>query len=132
MRNLAEGPALLLGRLLIALLYLPSGLHKLGAAAATIGAIAADGLPLPGVGYTVAIAVEIPIALLFLFGLWTRPLAAILAIYTLAAAAFFHNHLVDPAQAVNFFKNLAITGGLMFAVAHGGGAWSLDRGLRRR
>jgi putative oxidoreductase len=40
--------------------------------------------------------------------------------------------LAEQAQAVNFFKNLAITGGLLFAVAHGAGLWSIDRVLTRR
>ncbi|HEY5210729.1 MAG TPA: DoxX family protein [Stellaceae bacterium] len=132
MNRLIDGLLLLIGRVLIAALFLPSGIHKLGAFDRTVAAIAAHGLPLPAVGYVVALLAEIPLALALLVGLWTRPVAAALALYTLAAAIFFHNHLADPAQAVNFFKNLAVAGGLFFIVAHGAGAWSVDRLIKRR
>jgi putative oxidoreductase len=132
MNRWIEGPVLLVGRLLLAVLFLPSGLRKLGSYGDTVGHIAARGLPLPALGYGIAVAVEIPLALALLVGLGTRPVAAIMALYTLATAIFFHNHIVDPAQGVNFFKNLAIAGGLLFVVAHGAGGWSLDRALRKK
>ena len=131
MTYLTEGPALLLGRLLIAMLYLPSGIRKLGTFDATTGNIAAHGLPLPALGYAIAVAVEVPLSILLILGLWTRPVALMIAIYTVAAAIFFHNHIADPAQGVNFFKNLAIAGGLLFVFAHGGGTWSLDHRRRK-
>jgi putative oxidoreductase len=132
MNRWIEGPLLLVGRLLLAVLFLPSGLRKLGSYSDTVGHIAASGLPLPTLGYGIAVAVELPLAVALLVGLGTRPVAAIMALYTLATAIFFHNHIADPAQGVNFFKNLAITGGLLFVVAHGAGTWSVDRALRRK
>ena len=132
MNRLIDGLTPLIGRVLIALLFVPSGLHKLGTYQETVGHIAHQGLPLPILGYVIAVVAELPLALLLLIGLWTRPIAALLALYTLATAVFFHNHLAEQAQAVNFFKNLAITGGLLFAVAHGAGLWSIDRVLTRR
>ncbi|MGH6982510.1 MAG: DoxX family protein [Stellaceae bacterium] len=132
MYRVLDGFVPLLGRVLIALLFVPSGLHKLGAYHETVGHIAHQGLPLPAVGYLIAVAAELPLALMLLVGLWTRPAAALLALYTLATAVFFHDHLAEQMQAINFFKNLAIAGGLLFAVSHGAGSWSVDRLLAKR
>jgi putative oxidoreductase len=131
MDNFLAGFLPALGRLLISALFLPSGIAKLGNHAATVGAIAAHGLPLPQLGYWVAVIVEIPLALALLLGYRTRLVALVIALYTIVAAIFFHGHLADHAQAINFFKNLAVAGGLIFVFIYGGGHWSIDRWLGR-
>ncbi|MBB1603517.1 DoxX family protein [Variovorax sp. UMC13] len=121
------------GRILIAVIFILSGIGKLGAPAATQGYIASVGLPLPLLGYVLAVLVELGGGLLLLVGFRTRAVAAVLALFTLAAALFFHSHLADQNQFIHFVKNIMIVGGLLQLVAFGATALSLDaRRLRLR
>lgn len=115
-----------LGRVLLAALFLMSGLSKLGSAAATTAYIASAGLPLPGVAYILTVIVEVGGGLLLLVGLQARLAAAVLAVFTVAAALFFHSNFADQNQMVHFLKNFAIAGGLLQVAAWGAGQWSLD------
>lgn len=117
----------LIARVSIAAIFLLSGLAKLTAPAGTIGYIASAGLPLPEVGYAIALLVEIVGGLLLVVGYRTRIVAAALALFTVAAAIFFHNTLGDQNQFIHFFKNLAIAGGLLQVVAFGAGRLSFDK-----
>jgi putative oxidoreductase len=122
-----------IGRILIAVIFILSGVGKLGAPAATQGYIASVGLPLPLLGYALAVLVELGGGLLLLVGFRTRAVAAVLALFTVAAALFFHSHLADQNQFIHFVKNIMITGGLLQIVAFGATALSLDaRRLRLR
>lgn len=114
------------GRILIAVIFILSGIGKLGAPAATQGYIASVGLPLPLLGYVLAVLVELGGGLLLLVGFRTRAVAAVLALFTVAAALLFHSHLADQNQFIHFVKNIMITGGLLQIVAFGATALSLD------
>ncbi|MDR0782019.1 MAG: DoxX family protein [Pseudomonadales bacterium] len=114
------------GRVLIAALFLLSGISKLGSAEGTIGYIAAAGLPLPTLGYAVALFMEIVVPIALVLGYKTRLSAATLAVFTVVAALCFHFQLGDQNQFIHFFKNIAIAGGLLQIVALGGGSLSLD------
>jgi len=77
------------------------------------------------------VAVEIGASLALLAGFGTRFAASVLAVFTLAASVFFHAYWAAPADQAYvaqllFFKNIAVTGGLLMLVAHGAGRWSLD------
>jgi putative oxidoreductase len=121
------------GRILIAVIFIMSGLSKLGAPAATQGYIASVGLPLPLLSYLLAVVTELGGGLLLLVGFQTRLIAAWLAVFTVAAAIFFHSNLADQNQFINFVKNVMITGGLLQLVAFGATSLSLDaRRLRPR
>ena len=121
----------LLGRVLIAALFVPAGLAKIAGFAGTTGYIASVGLPLPQVGAAIAIAVEVGLGLMVLVG-WRSRLAALgMAVFTVAAGVLFHNFWAAAAdqmqmQQISFLKNLSIAGGLLFIAAFGPGAWSLD------
>ena len=117
----------LIGRIGIAAIFLLSGFSKLTAPGATIGYIASAGLPLPQVGLAVAIAVELGGGVLLVLGYRTRLVAAVLALFSVAAAAFFHSALGDQNQFIHFFKNLAIAGGLLQIVAFGPGPIAIGR-----
>ena len=126
-----QNPLSLAGRLLIAALFLPAGIGKITGFAGTVGYIGSVGLPLPAVGAVLAIAVEVLGALALIVGYQTRFAALVLALFTLAASFFFHAYWSVPAeqafmQQLLFFKNIAITGGLLVLAAFGAGAWSLD------
>jgi putative oxidoreductase len=115
-----------LGRLLIALLFLFSGVGKIFAPAMTQGYIASAGLPAPLIAYLIAVVVEVGGGALLVLGWQTRPVAAVLAIFTLAAALGFHHNFADQNQLIHFLKNIAIIGGLLQVAAFGAGAFSLD------
>jgi len=114
------------GRALLAALFLISGLSKLGAAAGTTAYIASAGLPLPSLVYAATLVVEIGGGLLLLAGFQTRPVALLLALFTVAAGLLFHNNFADQNQAIHFFKNIAIAGGLLQLAAVGAQGFSLD------
>jgi putative oxidoreductase len=129
----AQDVAALVGRLLLASLFIPSGLGKLTGFSGTVGYIASKGLPLPEVGAAIAVAVELGVGILFAIGFKARWMALILAVFTLAAGILFHNYwaLSDAAQIasnkINFWKNVAISGGFLMAFAFGPGRYSVDR-----
>lgn len=120
----------LAGRILLAPLFLLSGISKLAAPAATIGMIASSGLPFATLGFALAVLVEVGGSIALLAGYRTRLVAAVMALFTIATALAFHVHFADQNQFIHFFKNLAIAGGLLQLVAFGPGRLSLD--ARRR
>ncbi len=133
----ANNALTLLGRILIAALFVPAGLSKIPGFEGTAGYIASVGLPLPQVGAAIAILVELGLGLFLLVGWRSRLSALVIAVFTVVAGAIFHNFWAAPAdqmlmQQINFFKNLSIAGGLLFIAAFGPGAWSLDARLARK
>ena len=118
-----------LGRVLLAVLFVMSGISKLTDPAGTIGYIQSAGLPLPNIAYGIALTVELLGGILLIVGYRTRLVALILAVFTVAAAIGFHAHFADQNQMIHFMKNIAITGGLLQIVAFGAGAFSLDSRL---
>ncbi len=119
------------GRVLLSLIFIWSGVGKLMMPAATIGYIGSTGLPAPEVGYALAIAVELGGGLLMLVGLGTRWVALALAAFCLFTAFVFHG-FGDMNNQINAMKNIAMAGGFLFVFAHGAGEWSLDALRSRR
>ena len=115
-----------LGRALIGLPFLMSGFGKLTAYGATTAYIASVGLPLPPVGWVIAVIFEIGGGLLLLLGFRSRHVALAMAAFTLATAVFFHTNFADKNQLIHFLKNIMITGGLLQIAHFGAGAYSLD------
>jgi putative oxidoreductase len=120
----------LIGRILVAAVFLISGLGKLASPDATIGYIASVGLPAPTLGYVVAMVLELVGGVLMIAGYQTRLIAALLAAYSIITALIFHHAFGDQNQMFHFLKNLAMAGGLIQVVVFGAGAYSLDS--RRR
>lgn len=116
-----------IGRTMIASLFLLSGWAKLADPESFLAYIASAGLPFPTVALGVGILVELIGGALLVVGYRTRLVAAIIAAFTLLTALVFHNKLADQTQFQFFFKNLAIAGGLLQVAAFGGGRWSIDR-----
>ena len=114
------------GRVLLAALFLVSGIQKLFVPAMIQGYIASVGLPVPPLVYAITVVIEIGAGALLLVGFRTRLMAGVLAAFTVAAALIFHRALGDPNQFAHFLKNLAIAGGLVHITAVGAGAFSLD------
>jgi putative oxidoreductase len=121
----------LIGRILIASFLIPAGLQKIAGFSATAGYISSVGLPAPALGVVIAIVMEVLVAGMLLVGFKARWAALALAVFCLVAAFFFHNYWASPPdrqmmQQINFFKNCAIAGGLLFVYAFGPGPYSLD------
>ena len=131
MNSTSANLATLVGRILLAAIFVSSGFQKIGGFAGTAGYIASKGLPLPEVGAAIAIAVEIVAGIALIVGFKARWAALALAIFTLATALLFHTYWTLPADKqfvdmLMFWKNLAITGGLLIVFAFGAGGWSFD------
>jgi putative oxidoreductase len=121
----------LVGRILIAYLFIPAGIGKLMNFAGTVGYISSAGLPLPEVGAAIAIIIELGFGIALVLGFKTRFTAIVMALFTIAAGLFFHKYWSAPdamkmAQQVNFNKNIAIAGGLIALAGFGAGRLSID------
>jgi putative oxidoreductase len=117
-------------RVLLASLFLVSGLGKIGAYSAAVAYLASGGLPeaiLP-----LVVVIEVLGAVALVLGWKTRAVAVLLAAFTLLAAYIFHSNFADPMQMINFLKNLAIAGGLLLLAANGPGPLSIDRHFLER
>lgn len=126
-----QNPLSLMGRVLLALLFIPAGFSKIGGFAGTAGYIASKGVPLPELAAAAAIGVELGLGLLLLLGWQTRWAALGIAVFTVVITFIFHNFWAVPAEQVMaqqqaFFKNIAVVGGLLTVAAWGAGAWSVD------
>ena len=131
MNPAAQSQALLVGRLLLAALFLVFGIRKLMAVAATAGYFAKLGFPAPEVIAWVAIVIEIGGGLLLVLGWHARRAAWLLILFVAIATAMAHRFWeFDAAQYANqmthFFKNVAVIGGLLYVAMLGSGGLSLD------
>ena len=129
--NALQNPLSLAGRVLLAALFIPAGFGKIAGFAGTAGYIASKGLPFPTLLAAAALVIELGGGIALLLGAMTRWAALALALFTATAAIFFHNYWGVPAeqammQQLMFWKNVAITGGLLSFAAFGAGAWSID------
>jgi putative oxidoreductase len=123
--------AALLGRVLVAYFFIPSGWGKIMGFSGTVGYIAAKGVPLPEVCAAIAVAVELGLALLLLVGWKARWAALGMTIFVLVITPIFHGYWSVPEaqvmmQKLNFGKNLAIAAGLFAFAAFGPGRLSVD------
>lgn len=122
----------LAGRLLIGLPFVLFGIGKATAYTSTVGMIEAVGLPFPPLAFLAAVALEILGGALLVAGFKVRPVAILLAIFSVVTAICFHANLADQNNFVHFFKNVMMAGGLLQIAAFGAGAFSLDEYLTAR
>ena len=127
-----ENTAALLGRVAMSVLFIHGGWGKLLAPAATQAMLASHHLPMVKYGWMLAVAVELGGGLALLFGLFTRPVGLLLAIWCVATALIAHTNLADRNQEIHLLKNMAMMGGFLYVAAFGAGAWSLDARWSRR
>src|SRR3954470_12763444 len=128
--------ALLMGRVFVAALFLPSGFHKLMTFSAYAASLKAKGLPFAVLWAVMLVAAEVlgPVALII--GAWPRWTALALVAFTAVMLWVGHrSSLVGagfrPRQNAECCRTLAIRGGLLFYFASGPGAWSWKGGTRR-
>ncbi len=128
--------AILVARLLLVSLFLVYGWDKLTGFAGTVAYMAQVGAPAPILAAAVAVLVEVVVALAIAGGLFTRPLALLLAGYTLAAGIIGHPFwgAEGPARyadAINFYKNAGIAGGCLLLAVTGAGRYAIDARIVR-
>ena len=128
--------ALLMGRVFVAALFLPSGFHKLMTFSAYAASLKAKGLPFAVLWAVVLVAAEVlgPVALII--GAWPRWTALALVAFTAVTLWVGHRSslmgaVFRPRQNAEFYRTLAIMGGLLFYFASGPGAWSWKGGTGR-
>ena len=128
--------ALLVARLMLALVFLVSGLHKLADLGATTQAIASQGLPVPAMLALAAALFEIIGAISLVFGVGASSGALLLALYLIPVTLVFHDFwnasaAARPMQLIQFLKNVAIESGLIYVAVLGAGELSVDHWLSR-
>lgn len=121
----------LIGRLAIAGLFLPAGLSKLMGIEGASGYFSSLGLPAVAVLVWLVIAIEVLGGLALILGYKTRFVAIGLAVFTVLASIAGHAFWAAPADTafiaqLLFFKNIAVTGGLLVLASSGAGSISLD------
>jgi putative oxidoreductase len=117
----------LLGRVLMSAIFIHAGYGKAMAPAATMAAFRHLGLPLPGVAYAIALAIELGAGTLFLVGYKVFLTGLILAGWCIATALVAHYHPENREAMIQFMKNVCMAGGFLQVVAFGAGRLSLDR-----
>lgn len=127
-----EHNLLLVARILLVILFVLFGWQKMTGFEGTVGYMASVGAPLPHISAIIAVIAELVFGILIVVGYYTRPLALILAIYTLATAFIGHPYWsltgMDQYMAmINFYKNVSICGGFLLLALTGPGRISLDR-----
>ena len=126
----------LIGRILIAAIFIVSGFAKLTDPSGAMGYMKAAGIGHADVLVYVAAFGELAGGLAILFGFLTRIASFLLFIQLVITTYFFHRFWAVPeaeakTQMVNFMKNLSIMGGLLMVTAMGPGRFSIDARLRR-
>jgi putative oxidoreductase len=131
MLNTLQNPLALIGRIMLALIFITSGFGKIGGFDGTVGYIASKGLPMAAVVAALTIVIELGGGLAVAVGFLTRWAALALAAFTVLAAVIFHAYWAVPPeqvmmQQINFWKNISIAGGFLVLAAFGAGAISVD------
>jgi putative oxidoreductase len=127
----AQDSLVLLGRVLLAWLFIPAGWGKIAGFSGVVGYIASKGVPMPEVAAALAIVAELGLGLLLLVG-WKAKWAALgLAVFVAVITPIFHAFWAVPeaqkmAQSQAFWKNIAVLGGLLVVTAFGPGRFSID------
>lgn len=123
---------LLVSRILLATLFVLFGWAKITGFSGTVGYMAQVGAPAPMLSAIIAVVMELGVGILIVLGFYTRPLAVLLALYTIATAFIGHHFwnetgMTQMENMINFYKNVSIAGGLVALAVTGPGRFSIDR-----
>lgn len=116
----------LIGRILIAAIFLLSGINKILAPGATQAMMAQAGMPLTGLFLIGAIILEVGGGLSLLLGAYTFWGTLALFIFMIPTSLIFHTNFADQNQMSHFMKNLAMIGGILYVMEAGPGRISVD------
>ena len=131
MLNSLKDPLALVGRILLALMFVLGGFNKIGGFAGTVGYMQAKGVPAASILAVLTIILELGGGLALIAGLYTRWVGLALGLFTLLVSVIFHNFWAMPeaqqmANQLFFMKNMGVAGGMFALAAFGAGALSLD------
>ena len=112
------------GRVLIAFMFVMSGLNKMNNYSNTAGWM--DAMGVPGSLLPIVIVLEVLGGAAIMIGWQTRIAASLFAAFSVMSAAIFHADFSDQNQMIHFMKNVSIAGGFLFLIVHGAGNYSLD------
>lgn len=131
--NHIQPVGLLIGRVLLAYIFVVAGFGKIGNFSATAAYMASKGLPMSEVLLVATIVIELVGGLMIALGWKARWAALAIFVFLIPTTLIFHAFwAVDPeqvrAQTIQFNKNLAIMGGMLYLAIVGSGRFGLDRG----
>ena len=115
----------LIGRVFISLVFLLSGLNKIGNYEGTVGWM--ESLGMPGVFLVPAIALEIIAPISIIIGYKVKISATLLSLFCITTAIIFHNDFSNQMQFISFMKNIGLAGGFLFLAINGAKDFSLDK-----
>ncbi|CAJ0797542.1 Inner membrane protein YphA [Ralstonia psammae] len=123
---------ILLARILMMVLFVMSGWGKLTGFQGTVGYMASTGAPVPVLAAAIAVVMEFGVGIALLIGLWTRPLAILMALFVLGTSFIAHSYwdmegAMEAANKIQFYKNLSIMGGLFLLAAVGPGKYAVQK-----
>jgi putative oxidoreductase len=121
-----ESLANLIGRILLVLIFLSSGIGKIGNFEGTAQYMAKFGMPFTSFFLFGAIVLELVGSITIILGYFTRFGALLLIIFLIPTTLIFHTNFVDPMQKIHFMKNVSMLGGCFFLLGTGPGRFSLD------
>ena len=119
----------LVGRVFISLVFLLSGINKIGNYEGSVGWMESFGMP--GILLIPAIILEIVAPILIIIGYKVKIAAALLSVFCIVTALIFHTDFSNQMQFVSFMKNISIAGGFLFLVINDTKDFSLERKLSK-
>ena len=123
----------LIGRVLMGLIFVMSGINKIADPQGTQQYMAAMGITTATTFlYAGAVFLEVAGGLSLVLGVWAKWGAAALILFMIPTTLIFHTNFGDQNQTIHFLKNLAMIGGLLYVTIYGSGRLSVDRGVSRR
>ncbi len=132
MNQPSQNLAALVGRILVAAIFVLSGLNKMADFASTSAMMSSIGLPMAELLLVATILIEVVGGLMLVIGWQTRYAAFALLLFMIPVTIVFHNpwaaaeSAIMQQQMIHFLKNLAIMGALLNLIAFGAGAYSAE------
>jgi len=127
--------AMLVGRILLVLIFLNSGIDKVGHFEGTAQYMAKAGMPYTSFFLLGAIVFELVGSMTVILGFLTRWGTLLLILFLIPTTLIFHGNVADRMQMIHFMKNVGMLGGCFFLLGAGPGRFSLDHlfsGRKRR
>lgn len=123
---------ILVARILLMVLFVMFGWSKLTGFSGTVAYMTSTGAPVPELSAMIAVVMEFVVGVALLVGFFTRPLALLLAVYTLGTAIIGHHYwnmtgAMQYDNMIHFYKNISVIGGLLLLCVTGAGRYSVDR-----
>jgi len=120
----------LMGRILLSVIFIISGITKITGFEGTSGYMASKGLPMVEVLLVLTIIIELGGGLMILLGWQARWAATAIFLFLIPVTLIFHPFWAFEGQEGmqqfhSFFKNTAIMGGMVYIMAFGSGPFSM-------